>query len=255
MDDAAGVIVDVEVTTGEASEGKQLLGQIERVEANTGKEVETMTADGAYAHSENYIDLEIADIEAVIPPQRENRKPKRIPLRRFKYDGVHHTVRCPAGKQLVLSYRDEKGSVFRARQKDCCGCRLRGRCLSGSVKARTVRIVEGYTALLRARRRWPRRDERTRELYGRHRWRSEGVHGEAKSQHGLRRTVRRGLWNVAIQSYLTAAVMNLKRLAALLLAVLRSFLAYAATIAAPRPRQARYGSDDNQKRRPMRKAA
>jgi len=33
------------------------------------------------------------------------------------------------------------------------------------------------------------------------------------SQHGLRRAVRRGLENVAIQVYLTAAVINLKRLA------------------------------------------
>jgi hypothetical protein len=41
----------------------------------------------------------------------------------------------------------------------------------------------------------------------------EGVHGEAKTQHGLRRAVRRGLMNVAIQVYLTAAAMNLKRLA------------------------------------------
>ena len=34
--------------------------------------------------------------------------------------------------------------------------------------------------------------------------------------HGLRRAARRGMWNVAIQAYLTAAVMNLKRLAAAL---------------------------------------
>ena len=40
------------------------------------------------------------------------------------------------------------------------------------------------------------------------------MHGEAKTQHGLRRAVRRGLSNVAIQAYLTAAVINLKRLAA-----------------------------------------
>jgi hypothetical protein len=47
----------------------------------------------------------------------------------------------------------------------------------------------------------------------RHRWQVEGVHGEAKTQHGLRRAVRRGLSNVRIQAYLTAAVINLKRLA------------------------------------------
>ena len=40
------------------------------------------------------------------------------------------------------------------------------------------------------------------------------MHGEAKIQHGLRRAVRRGLSNVAIQAYLTTAVINLKRLVA-----------------------------------------
>ncbi len=39
------------------------------------------------------------------------------------------------------------------------------------------------------------------------------MHGEAKTQHGLGRAVRRGLDNMSIQAYLTAAVINLKRLA------------------------------------------
>ena len=39
------------------------------------------------------------------------------------------------------------------------------------------------------------------------------MHGEAKTQHGLSRAVRRGLDNMSIQAYLTAAVINLKRLA------------------------------------------
>ena len=58
-------------------------------------------------------------------------------------------------------------------------------------------------------------------MYQRHRWRVEGVHGEAKTQHGLRRAVRRRMQNVAIQVYLTAAVMNLKRLAALCAGILK----------------------------------
>ena len=67
-----------------------------------------------------------------------------------------------------------------------------------------------------ARRRWQNRDENIRDKYTRHKWRVEGIHGEAKTQHGLRRAARRGLANVAIQVYLTAMVMNLKRLATLL---------------------------------------
>jgi hypothetical protein len=56
-----------------------------------------------------------------------------------------------------------------------------------------------------------------RDKYKRHKWRVEGIHGEAKTQHGLRRAARRGLENVSIQVYITAAVMNLKPLAVFLL--------------------------------------
>jgi DDE family transposase len=77
-------------------------------------------------------------------------------------------------------------------------------------------ISDHYPALLRARRRrecWSAEDIR---LYQRHRWRSEGFHGEAKTWHGLARAIRRGLQNMRIQAFLTAAAINLKRLAALL---------------------------------------
>ena len=67
----------------------------------------------------------------------------------------------------------------------------------------------------------------TYQKYVRHRWRVEGIHGQAKTQHGLRRAVRRGLANVAIQVYLTAAVMNLKRLAAFLCTFLPALAAAA----------------------------
>lgn len=213
VDDAAGVIVDVEVTTGEASEGQRLPEQLEQVEATTGKKVATVTGDTGYAHSSNYALLEERDTEAVIPPQREPRRAKRIPLRRFSYDGKHGLVRCPTGKRLHRASRGKNGWWYRAKAGDCKKCPLRERCVSASAKARSVLIVDGYEALLRARRRRRRWDEATQGIYTRHRWRVEGVHAEAKTRHGLRRAVRRGLANVAIQAYLTAAVINLKRLA------------------------------------------
>ncbi|MCD6364485.1 MAG: transposase, partial [Planctomycetes bacterium] len=98
VDDKAGVVLDVEVSTGEASEGKQLIEQIERVETNTGRKVKTVTADAAYAHSINYARLENRKTDGIIPPQSETKKPRRIPLRRFRYDSRHKIVRCPAGK-------------------------------------------------------------------------------------------------------------------------------------------------------------
>lgn len=216
VDDRSGVIVDVKTTTGEISEGKELLEQINRVEETTGKKVETVTADMAYAHTENYSQLEQRDIEAVIPVQTSHVNPKNIPIHRFKYDSQNKIVRCPRNKILRRSCRTEKGWVYRATNKDCVNCPLKAHCVSSTTKARLILITDGYESLLRARRRWQKRDESIREKYKRHKWRVEGVHGEAKTQHGLRRAVRRGLANVSIQVYLTAMVMNLKRLAAFL---------------------------------------
>ena len=217
VDDLAGVIVDVELMTGQGDEGGRLPEVLERVEELTGRKVEAVTADGRYASAGNYRAMEKRGTEAVIPPVAENSAPKRLPLRRFKYD-PRRGVKCPGGKWLRRAGRAKNGWLYSARAGDCRECPLKARCVPPSAKARVVKIVDGYEALLRSRRRkqrgweWP-----TRELYHRHRWRVEGAHGEAKTQHGLRRAVRRRRWNVAIQVYLTAAVMNLKRLAAAVL--------------------------------------
>jgi transposase len=217
VDDKGGVILDVKTTTGEASEGKELLEQINRIEDNTCKKVTTVTADMAYAHTENYSRLEQRHTKAVIPIQILPTKSKSIPINRFKYDAKNQIVRCPRGKIMQRSSRTDKGWIYRATNKDCAGCPLRSRCISSTAKVRIILITDGYESLLRARRRWQKRDENIRDKYKRHKWRVEGIHGEAKTQHGLRRAVRRGLANVSIQVYLTAMVMNLNRLAAFLL--------------------------------------
>ena len=218
VEDKSGVIVDVSVTTGQASEGKQLLEQIERIEATLGAHVDCVTCDAGYAHGANYAALEERHTDAIIPPPPvPRRRPQRIPARRFKYDAHKDRITCPTGKHLERKSRNSAGNghTYRARACDCQACPLRERCFSPAAKARSILLGQGYTALLRARRRkekgW---DKRTREKYTRHRWQVEGVHGRAKIQHGLARAVRRGLENVATQAYLTAAAMNLKKLAA-----------------------------------------
>jgi transposase len=212
VDDRCCVIVDVDITTGQASEGNQLPEQLERIEANTGTKLKTITADAGYAHGRNYELLEEQDIEAIIPPQRHGSKSSNIPSSRFKYDEQNNIVKCPQGKTMRPVNRTDRGQVYRARARDCKKCPLREKCTNGYSVSRTVLIIEGYSALLRARRRLLCTDSRFEKLYERHRIKAEGMHGEAKTQHGLRRAVRRGLANVAIQAYLTAIVINLKRL-------------------------------------------
>lgn len=216
VDDVCGVVVDVEVTTGQQNEGSQLLDQIERIESNTGIQIKTLSADAGYAHGKNFEQLEKRNIDAIIPPQNEQKNPKCLPARRFKYDAKNKIVKCPAGKILTRRTENKQGWIYRSTAKDCHNCPLKKRCLGDNVKSRTIMISNGYQSMLRARRRHRQPDKKFITTYSRHRWKVEGMHGEAKTQHGLRRAVRRGLANVTIQAYLTAAVINLKRLTAFL---------------------------------------
>jgi transposase len=214
VDDKTGVIVDVEVTTGEINEGKKLIETIERVEDTTGVKVKHVTADAAYAHPLNYKMLEERRIQAVIPPQKPGASKNPMPISMFKYDEKKDLVRCPAGKVMRRKTRMANGWVYRCSASDCKGCRHYESCVPKSGKSRTVLIVDGHHSLMRARRKWGLWPKLWKRLYRRHRTMVEGVHGEEKTQHGLRRAVRRGLDNVSIQVYLAAAVVNLKRLAA-----------------------------------------
>jgi hypothetical protein len=97
--------------------------------------------------------------------------------------------------------------------KDCAPCPLRASCFSARMKRRAILLHKNHPALIRARRKRLRWSLRERRIYASHRSRIEGFHGEAKTWHGLARAVRRGLANMRIQAYLTAAAINLKRLA------------------------------------------
>ena len=215
VDDRCGVIVDAIVTAGNVNEGTQLIGQMERVEENTGIEVEKVTADAQYATSANFRDLEEMEIEAVIPAQPERTKGSRIPARRFKYDAKHDIAVCPTGRKLRRTRQVDEGWVYSAKTSDCRKCRLRERCLYLSSRSRKLYMADGHASLLRARRKKNRWKEECAAIYTRHRWMIEGRIAEAKMRHGMARAVRRGLSNLNIQLLLAAMAIDLKRLAAL----------------------------------------
>jgi IS5 family transposase len=214
--DETGVVVDVEITTGEVNEGGHLVPAVERVEALIGVKVAVATADAGYAYAKIYGQLERRGTDPIIPTKADPSRTK-VPLRRFRYDAKHDVLKCPRGKILRPGRSITHGRFFTSKAKDCRRCDMASVCLSRGLVNKAVVVGDDYPALLRARRRrllkWGPREI---SLYTRHRWHVEGVHGEAKIQHGLARAVRRGLSNMRIQAYLTAATVNLKRLAAFL---------------------------------------
>ena len=221
VDDKVGVILDVEVTTGQTNEGDIIELQVDEVGRTTGIRPTAVTADAGYAYAKVYAALEKRDIDAIIPAKAEPIR-SRVPMRRFRYDAKHDILKCPKGRILRPKRPLKYGRFFYSRAKDCARCPLRSDCLSKGRANKAVVVGDDYPALLRARRRRERWSAEDRRLYQRHRWRSEGFHGEAKSWHGLARAIRRGLSNMKIQAYLTAAVVNLKRLAAALYALIIS---------------------------------
>ena len=140
----------------------------------------------------------------------------KVPLRRFRCDARHDIVKCLRGKILRPGKPVGHGRFFHAESRECARCDLASICISEGRPTKSVVISDDYPALLRARRRKEPWSEIDTKLYQRHRWRSEGFHGEAKTWHGLGRAVRRGIANMRIQAFPIAAAVNLERLAAAL---------------------------------------
>ena len=159
--------------------------QVDEVEATTGIDIKTATADAGYAYAKVYGALERRGIDALIPAKAEPIR-SRVPLRRFRYDAKHDILKCPRGRILRPARANSKA-------KDCAQCPLKGDCLSKARLNKAVVVGNDYPALLRARRRRERWSAEEQRLYQRHRWRSEGFHGEAKTWQRLARAVRRGL--------------------------------------------------------------
>jgi hypothetical protein len=90
VDDQLGVVLDVEVTTGEVNEGEQMLPRLDSVTAATGAPITTVTADAGYAYAKIYAGLERRRTEAVIPAKAEPiRRP--VPMRREARALLHVT--------------------------------------------------------------------------------------------------------------------------------------------------------------------
>jgi hypothetical protein len=194
VDDVCGVVLDVEVTTGEANEGDHILPQLDAVAVATGSAIRIATADQGYAYAKVYGGFERRGIAPLIPAKKEPIRSK-VPLRRFRYDARHDILKCPHGRILRPQRPVKHGRFFYSRASDCKHCPLRADCLSPGRVNKAVVVGDDYPALLRARRRKERWSEEDVRLYQRHRWRSEGFQGEAKTWHGLARAVRRGLQN------------------------------------------------------------
>ena len=213
-DHPARIITAAIVTTGTTADEYLLQELIQAHEARVGRLPSDVVADRKYGTLENYRRLDEAGMRAMIPSRNaDKRHPGGIwSIKDFSYDSDRDVYTCPAGEALSRQFVRESDQTiqYKAPPDVCASCRFRAQC-SPPGRPRGLRRHLDRVFLEDAERRLA-----TEEGRGRMRQRQvyvETVFGWAKERHGMRRAQWRGRWRVQIQVWLTAAAMNMKKLA------------------------------------------
>ena len=136
----------------------------------------------------------------------------------FAIDWDRKVVTCPAGKESISwlpNIYPKNGTVFEARfaRRDCTPCSSRPQCTRAKQEPRIVGLQtrENHEALQAMRTR--QTTDEFRKSYAA-RAGIENTHAQAVRRCGLRRTRYRGLPKTHLQHVITAAAINLLRIAA-----------------------------------------
>ena len=157
--------------------------------------------------------LEKKGIQGVIGYRRHTHKTPTYGKYRFKYDPYFDAYICPEHRHLYWKTTTREGyRQYFCDSKICKVCPRRTECFGASMTRRMVErhvwqdALDDVMAFTKS--------EQGRRIY---RWRKETIErsfAEAKVNHGLRYARMLGIRNMREQSFLTAAVQNIKRLVA-----------------------------------------
>ena len=216
LDTDHGIILDVAVTAGDASDKAPYLGQMERVMQLL--PVQNATADSAYDFGLAHQVLGEHGVSFLVRPMESGAHPSvEFSREQFQYDRDNDCFRCPNGKELALTRVSRNAGsslhwVYSARQADCQSCPMKERCLNKSLEDQSKRLTRSvfedaaqknlsrvelpeYQQALRLRQIW-----------------CEGTFAIQKWSHNLTRVLRRGLEAAEDHCLLSAVSLNLKRM-------------------------------------------
>jgi transposase len=218
MDADSELLTGINLLPANGDEGADAAELIRQEEAAHGNDVEAMSLDGAGFRGNVLRVLTAPDglnLEVFTPPT------ERIPLtvfgpELFTLSDDGRTLTCPAGQTTTYHERNgnDSGEKFRFSKQQCGGCSQREQCLSNpNAKARTV-VKNDYEAEYKAARAKTATPE-----YAETRKRHPAIErklSELVRRHDARHARYRGLRKILRQGWLTALVVNLKRLLRLL---------------------------------------
>ena len=150
-------------------------------------------------------------------PSWQARSAEGFDKSQFQVNWERKVVTCPAGKQNISwlpSTYPQNGMKWEARfsRQDCNPCRFRARCTRAQKEPRLIGLQEReHYEALQAR----RQQQKTEEFQKQYAARAgvEGTHAQAIQRCGLRQCRYLGLAKAHLQHVLTAAAINLVRIA------------------------------------------
>lgn len=211
------IITGLEVTDGAQPDGLQLPALIESSKKN-GVEVKEVVGDMAYVSDDNLAECEKQEVTLYAKTNTAVAAAASAELEEgFSYSKDAHMLQCPAGHlaMRVDKRKAENGNTYSNycfSGKKCKKCPLRDQCKVGKSKTHTYNITQP-NAMHQARLEFENSEAFKKKLEVRHR--IEEKNGEMKTAHGFRRADSVGLIAMRLQAYLTAIVVNMKRIVAL----------------------------------------
>jgi hypothetical protein len=221
VDADSELVTAVEVVAANADEAANAVDLIEGEEAAQGNDIEAVSIDAVGFRGdvlERLMDEESGPrLQVFVPPFDRSPAPEgRFGSEAFEVEASTGVLRCPAGQQTSrFTEATRQGRRYHFTAAQCRGCRLREGCVGAGgrkpgryvfksdyeAQYRRARQVAESAAYREARRQQPRVERKL---------------GEIVRHHAGRRVRYRGLARVRVQYYLTAVVVNLKRMVKLL---------------------------------------
>ena len=207
------IITAVEVTTGEVNDGKYLETLVEKSK-NNAIEVQEILADAAYSSKDKLAYMEKEKITAVTPLNPIVSNGINRDADGFEYNKDAGQMRCPAGYLSVRKARtgkktqNQRWSYYFMIER-CQTCPLREGCYKSGAKSKTYSITIKSDIHQKAMD-YQKTDEFKQKK--KQRYKIEAKNAELKQSHGFKTCKFAGLFGMKIQAYVTAFVVNSKRI-------------------------------------------
>lgn len=209
LDEESNIVTSVRTINGNRNEGAhQEVENLLKEDAAKDITHETVCADSLYDSYENRFQIHKEEMRAFIPSRTKAGKVKRH-IDNFIYDREKDTIICPAGYSPISKTDQEQGSLYIFSTTQCRNCPHIHNCPPQNGDRVRVYVSNDYRLKLKDD--IPAKLEAFIKRKG-----IERKFGEVKKWHGLTRARYRQRWRVAIQSFMTFIVANIKRMVTLL---------------------------------------